>query len=48
MSKKKKKPKAFETFPLANTYQKESGSNVSIPTPQDVKDTKDWVDFNQK
>lgn len=39
---------AFRTFPLADVYEVEPESNEAIPSPDDVKEAKDWVDFNEK
>lgn len=39
---------AFKTFPLANDDHREPNSNEAIPSPSDVKEAKDWVDFNEK
>ena len=38
---------AFRTFPLANAAKREKGSNVAIPSEQDVEDAKEWVDFKE-
>lgn len=38
----------FSTFPLADAYEVEPESNQAIPSPDDVKEAKDWVDFNEK
>ncbi|MEA4989001.1 MAG: DUF3787 domain-containing protein [Anaerovorax sp.] len=38
----------FKTFPLADDYQREPGSNEAIPSEDDVQEAKDWVDFNEK
>lgn len=44
-----KRPKeVFKTFPLADDYKHEPNSNEAIPSPDDVKEAKDWVDFNEK
>ena len=38
---------AFRTFPLSNAAKREKGSNVAIPSEQDVEDAKEWVDFKE-
>lgn len=38
----------FKTFPLADDGEYEPNSNEAIPSPDDVKEVKDWVDFNEK
>ena len=42
------KTEAFQTFPLADDFTHTPGSNEAIPSPEDVKEAKDWVDFNEK
>ncbi|WP_324822983.1 CDIF630_02480 family spore surface protein [Sinanaerobacter sp. ZZT-01] len=38
----------FKTFPLADEYEQEPESKEAIPSEDDVKEAKDWVDFNEK
>ena len=40
--------KNFLTFPLADEAETEPDSKEAIPAPSDVKEAKDWVDFNEK
>lgn len=37
-----------KTAALANIMELQPGSNVSIPSIEDVEEAKDWVDSNEK
>lgn len=37
----------YTTFPLMNTEKTTKDSNVSIPTEDDIVETKKWVDFKE-
>jgi len=38
---------AQQTFPLASTERVEKDSNVTIPSDEDIKEVKDWVEFKE-
>lgn len=40
--------KNFKTFPLADIKDVQESDNVTIPSEEGVKATKDWVDHNAK
>lgn len=56
MSKKQQKPygqyanrnEVYQTYALANVGQIDADSKVTIPPEEDVKEAKDWVDYNEK
>ncbi len=37
----------FHTFPIADIVETDKDSNVSIPSADDIKEGKDWVDFKE-
>lgn len=41
-------PGAFQTYALLNTKEKEPVTNVDLPSEEQVKEAKDWVDANEK
>lgn len=47
-TKKEKTVPAFQTFALVDTKSIDPATNVSIPSEDNVKEAKDWVDYNQK
>ncbi len=46
-SSKQKITKVFETNPITQAEKREPQSNAAIPSEMDVKEAKDWVDFNK-
>ncbi len=38
----------YRTYALANVHRTDPDSKVTIPGEIDVKEAKDWVDFNEK
>jgi hypothetical protein len=44
---KKKITKAYQTNPITQAQRREPESNVGVPSEMDVKDAKDWVDYNK-
>jgi len=38
----------YQTYALANVGQVDADSKVTIPPEEDVKEAKDWVDYNEK
>lgn len=38
----------FDTYALAGNEQKDDFTNQTIPSDKDVRNAKDWVDFNEK
>lgn len=44
----KKKPSAFEMFPLAETGKRDPVTNTTTPPRESIEAAKEWVDFNQK
>lgn len=45
---KKKTEKEYETLALAEHAKKEDNSDVFMPSDKNVKEAKEWVDFNEK
>lgn len=41
-------PGAYQTYALLNTKEKEPVTNVDLPSEEQVKEAKDWVDANEK
>lgn len=48
MSKKKKVESDYKTLALAEHAKKEDNTDVFMPDIDNVKEAKDWVDFNEK
>lgn len=53
MKRKKEGPakpsfKAYKTFNLANKCQRDPLTNTSLPSEDDVKEARDWVNHNKK
>ena len=44
---KKKETKANLTNPITQAERREPQSNVGVPSVNDVKEAKDWVDYNK-
>lgn len=38
----------FTTFPLADTFDVEPDSKITIPSVDEVTEAREWVNFNQK
>lgn len=38
----------FETSPITHAAKKWHESNIAMPSVEDVKESKDWVDHNEK
>lgn len=38
----------FETAPLSNSKEKKPISNVNVPDEVQIRNSKEWVDTNQK
>jgi hypothetical protein len=48
MSKKKKVESDYKTLALAEHAKKEDNTDVFMPDIDNVKEAKNWVDFNEK
>ena len=48
MPKKDKKVAQYETLALAEHAKKENNTNIFMPDEENIKEAKEWVDFNEK
>ena len=38
----------IDYYPVINPYKLQKGTNISIPSKEDIQAAKDWVDTNHK
>ncbi|MDD2216006.1 MAG: DUF3787 domain-containing protein [Eubacteriales bacterium] len=38
----------FTTYPIADTFNVEPNSKITIPSNDEVTEAREWVNFNQK